>query len=118
MIDFGDKLKDLRNGRNMTQKELADRLGIDKSLISYYEANSRFPSPEVLIKISRIFRVSTDYLLGLEKTRTIDVSNLNEDEIDSIIRLIEIISRKGWKSSFNIKWGGKCFYMKNRIWFE
>ncbi|MDF2543586.1 MAG: putative transcriptional regulator [Herbinix sp.] len=94
MIEFAEKLRELRNGRNMSQKDLADRLGIDKSLVSYYESASRFPSPEILIKISRIFRVSIDYLLNLEKSRTLDISDLKDNEINALLVLIDVIKNK------------------------
>ena len=63
-IELGNKIKALRNGRNIKQAEFADLLGVTKSAVSSYENGTRLPSYEVLIKIARIFRVSTDYLLG------------------------------------------------------
>ena len=67
MVDFGDRLKKLRQGEGLSQQQLADRLGVTKSVVSYYELRERYPSPEVLIKLSVIFHTSTDFLLGLEK---------------------------------------------------
>ena len=57
-----------------------------KSAISSYENGSRLPSYDILIKISRIFKVSTDYLLGCvdEKSQTVNVSGLSDKQIDSI----------------------------------
>ena len=81
MVDFGTKLKDLRKQAGMTQQQLASQLGITKSVVSYYELSERVPSPEVLRSIALIFHVSTDYLLGIERSRTIDVSDLGEDDI-------------------------------------
>lgn len=69
MTDFGNRLKNLRLRKHMTQSDLAERLGVTKSVISAYETGLRMPSYDILIKISRIFRVTTDYLLGLESDR-------------------------------------------------
>ena len=80
-MTFGERLKNLRTGRKMSQKYLAERIGIAKSAISFYESGDRFPSFEVLIKIARIFNVTTDYLLGIERTRIIDVSDLSDYDI-------------------------------------
>jgi len=74
----------------MTQKDLADRIGVSKSIISSYESGIRYPSYDVLVKMARIFHVSTDYLLGIEKKRVLDASALTDDEIEAIKNLIMI----------------------------
>ena len=51
------------------------------------------PSYDILIKISRIFRVTTDYLLGLESKQEIDVSGLTEDEIHALTNLVKAMQR-------------------------
>lgn len=91
MVQFGSRLKELRTERNFTQKQLADRIGLAISAISSYESGNRYPSYEVLLQLSRIFHVSTDYLLGVEYNRTIDVSGLNENEIDVIHQMVKIL---------------------------
>lgn len=72
MVDFGSVLKPLRLCENMTQEQLAQKLCPTKSVISAYENNLHLPSYDILIRISRIFNVSTDYLLGLENKQEID----------------------------------------------
>ena len=86
MIDVGSKIKTLRISQKITQNEFAERLGVTKSAISSYENGSRLPSYDILIKIARIFKVSTDYLLGCteDKTITVNVSGLTEKQINSI----------------------------------
>ena len=91
---FGEKLKELRTARNMSQKQLAERIGIAKSVISFYESGDRFPSYEVLVKIAAIFHTSTDYLLGVERGRTIDVSELSESDIALITAMIDALKTK------------------------
>lgn len=63
--NFGDRLKELRTQNGLTQKELGDRIGLTKSVVSYYEQQTRTPSPEILIKLAAIFHVTSDYLLGI-----------------------------------------------------
>ena len=94
MVDFGAKLKNLRKQAGMTQQELATKLGITKSVVSYYELSERTPSPEVLKDLAIIFRVSADYLLGIERTKTIDVSDLSDDEIKLLLVTIETLRNK------------------------
>ena len=94
MVDFGKKLKDLRKQSGMTQQQLADKLGITKSVVSYYELSERTPSPDVLKDLALIFRVSADYLLGIERSRTIDVSDLSDEDINLLLDTIEALRSK------------------------
>ena len=93
MVSIGTKVRDLRKSSKMTQLELANRIGITKSAISAIETDMRSPSLDVLIKLSRIFKVSTDYLLGMEKGYNIDVSGLNESQIQIIYSMINELKK-------------------------
>ncbi len=88
MVDFGNTLKPLRLKENMTQSQLAKKLGVTKSVISAYETGLRLPSYDILICIAKIFNVSTDYLLGVEHKHDIDLSGLSNDEIVALKNLI------------------------------
>lgn len=79
-MDFGQRLKALRTQAGMTQLQLAQRIGVTKSVVSYYELQERTPSPEVLRKLAGIFKVSTDYLLGLDTRETLDISGLSPED--------------------------------------
>ena len=81
MSDFSQKLKKLRLSKNYSQQALADKLSVTKSLISSYEQDLRLPSLDMLIKISTEFGVSTDYLLNLERQKTINVERLTDEQI-------------------------------------
>jgi len=94
LVDFGKKLKELRTQANMTQAQLAARIGVTKSVISFYELQERAPSPDVLSKCARIFHVSTDYLLGLDKAETIDISDLSKDDIAILRAMAESLRQK------------------------
>ena len=94
MVDFGNTLKTLRVKKNMTQAQLAQKLGLTKSVISAYETGLRLPSYDVLIHISKIFNVSTDYLLGLERKQEIDLSGLSDGEITALMNLIKAMKRR------------------------
>jgi putative transcriptional regulator len=63
---FHNNLKDLRNHKNMTQPQLAELIGVSRSLLSQYEAGS-FPSIERIIKLSEIFGLSLHALVSGEK---------------------------------------------------
>lgn len=93
-MDFGNRLKTLRKNQKMTQQQLAIRLGVAKSIISYYESGDRFPSYDVLTKIARTFHVTADFLLGLERTRTLDVSDLNDADIAVLETVANALRKK------------------------
>ena len=94
MVDFGNILRKLRLQERMTQQQLADRLGVTKSVVSYYELQERSPSPEILIKLASIFHVTTDYLLGLEPREIIELSGLDEEDIATVKQMIAVLRRK------------------------
>ena len=93
-ISKGEKLKMLRTGQKLSQRKLAKRLGVAKSVISYYESGDRYPSYDVLIRMAHLFHVTTNYLLDMEKVRMLDVSNLSEEEIDVVINVIKALENK------------------------
>ena len=67
MIDFGEKLKELRIEQGLTQKQLANEIGNTQSAIVYWESNKQEPTISTLKKLCRFFNVSADYLIGLEE---------------------------------------------------
>lgn len=67
---IGEKIKQLRKENDITQEELAKNIGVSTSMVGMYETNSRKPSYDVLVKISKYFKVSTDYLLGKIQYKT------------------------------------------------
>lgn len=64
MATFGQRLRELRNRRNLSQRELADMIGVSKSSVNMYERDEREPGFKTLGRIADLFGVSTDYLLG------------------------------------------------------
>jgi len=91
---MGDKLKALRIEKKLTQKQVADRIGLAISAVSSYESGSRYPSYDVLVRLAHIFHVSTDYLLGMTDKRNVDVTGLADDEIEAVSQLVEMLRRK------------------------
>ncbi len=95
MVDFGEKLKALRQEAGLTQKQLADKLGVTKSTVSYYELTLRYPSTDVIVSLAEAFHVSTDYLLGVEKKQqTIDVTGLPDEDIEFLEHAASLLRKK------------------------
>lgn len=93
MVDFGNILKTQRLKADMTQAQLAQKLGITKSVISAYETGLRLPSYDILIHIAKLFNVSTDFLLGVENKQNVDFSGLLQEEVDALTNLIRAMKR-------------------------
>ena len=66
MVDCSEKLRALREARGLTQLRVAQRVGVSKTMVSAYETASKAPSIEVLIRLSRLFGVSVDYLVCVD----------------------------------------------------
>lgn len=94
MVDFGKKLKELRLQAGLTQKQLADRIGVTKSVVSYYELQERQPSPDMLVKLAGVFRVTTDFLLGIDNQKMLDISDLDDEDISLIQHTISVLRNK------------------------
>ena len=84
-----EQIRCLRMARGITQVELAHRLGVSKQSVSNWESNNIQPSIELLEKIADLFGVTTDYLLGRESLRTLDVSGLTPQQIAHLQLLVE-----------------------------
>ena len=91
--DMGEKIKKLRTSKGYTQQQLAERLNVTKSLISAYENGQRSPSYEVLIGISSIFKVSTDYLLGVDRGVYLDLSGLSNEQQVLMTQLVNSMQK-------------------------
>jgi len=97
MVEFGQKLRQLRKDNNLSQKQLASLIGVQNSVISFYELGDRVPSPEVIKKLAVTLHVSADYLLGIEKKATVDVSGLSDNDIAIVRALTEALRAKNKK---------------------
>lgn len=67
MTKIKERLKRLRKENGVSQKEVADYIGVSVSAYSNYEQGIREPSLDVLLKLSNFFDTTCDYLLGKEK---------------------------------------------------
>lgn len=85
---IAERIKQLREQNNMTQAELARKLHITRSAVNSWEMGISVPSTAILMDLADLFHVSTDFLLGMQKTSTIDISQLNDNEVLLLQRMI------------------------------
>lgn len=88
MVDCSEKLRLLREAAHLTQLQVANRIGVSKAMISAYETASKAPSIEVLIRLSRLFGVSVDYLVCVDAPKMVDVSGLDDESVALVATLV------------------------------
>ena len=94
MNSLGERLRLLRTGKRITQKQLAERIGVTKSIISAYENDTRQPSYDVLVKLALLFGTTADYLLGIPHKETIDISGLSKEDKQFVLQLVSRLRQK------------------------
>ncbi|MCM1125355.1 MAG: helix-turn-helix domain-containing protein [Lachnospiraceae bacterium] len=91
-----DKIKYLREKNNLTQSALAKKLNVTRSSVNAWEMGISVPSTALIVDLAKLFQVSTDYLLGLDASATLDISSLNDKETMIVYELVEYFkSQKG-----------------------
>ncbi len=63
---YAKRIKELRNEHNLSQPQLAEKLGVSNGLISLWENGLREPSMSSLVQMAKVFDVSIDYIVGIE----------------------------------------------------
>ena len=91
---LGERIHELRLACGWNQVELAKRLNVAKQTVSNWENDNIQPSIEMLVKISKIFGVSTDYLLGIDDIPRLDVSGLDTETVAHLSVLINDFRKK------------------------
>ena len=84
-MKYGERLKALRKRKGLSQKELTERLHLNRSTYARYETSTTQPDYDTLKKLAEFHEVTTDYILGHEVK---DIDSMTEDEIDEEIKEI------------------------------
>jgi len=85
---LAEKIKLLREGAGLTQADLARQMGLTRSSVNAWEMGLSVPSTQYVVELAKTFRVSTDYLLGMEGTAVISVEGLSEKEVAALMEVI------------------------------
>ena len=94
VLMLNENIKRLRMARGLNQVEFARVMGVSKQCVSNWENDNIQPSIEMLVKISKIFGVSTDYLLGIDDIPRLDVSGLDTETVAHLSVLINDFRKK------------------------
>ena len=85
---LGQRIHEMRLALGWSQVTLAARLNISKQTVSNWENDNIQPSIDLLVRLARVFGVTTDYLLGLEDAPRLDVSGLSDSAVAHLSQLI------------------------------
>ena len=96
---FNENLREAREKKKMSQKDVADIIGVAKSTYSLYESGNREPNVNTIKKIADCLNVSADTLLGLNDELTtlaahFDGKEYTEDELNEIRQFAEFVKNK------------------------
>lgn len=91
MLMLNERIKQLRLAYKLNQVEFGRKLGVTKQCVSNWENNNIQPSVEMLVKIADLFSVTTDYLLGRDDKKYLDISSLTDVQIIHIQDIINDI---------------------------
>lgn len=94
-----ERIKMLRENHNLSQVDLAKKLSVTRASVSAWEMGISAPSTAYLVELSRMFHVSTDYLLGLDEHLTLDVTGLDTEQIRILTDLAEHFRQEREKHS-------------------
>ncbi len=77
---ISDRLRQIRKEHKLTQQNIADVLGVDRTTYTVYELGTTAPSAATLVKLSQIYNVTVGYLIGVEENDTVQKAETNFDE--------------------------------------
>ena len=91
----GNRIRQLREARHMTQVRLSIELEVSQEAVSAYESGKHYPSVAALLRLSEIFHASCDYILGLSDIRfPYKMSDLSAEEYQLLIKWNSLDARK------------------------
>lgn len=98
-MDFGKRLKDLREAAEMTQAKLAELANMDPSAVAHLEAGRRKPSFHNIRRLAKALNISTDDLLNQEGPVMAfrNAQSLTKDQRDTVQSLINTLAKKSDK---------------------
>lgn len=85
---ISDKIKELRARNNMSQVKLAKALNVSRSTVNAWEMEISMPTIKYVIEMSKLFKVTSDYILELDNSNVINLSNLNKKQVQAIMGIV------------------------------
>ena len=91
---IANQIRYLREQRNLTQADLAKKLGLTRSSVNAWEMGVSTPSVQYVIELAKIFQVSTDYILGVNSSWSISLSGLSDADVQMVCTIVNLLRSK------------------------
>lgn len=95
---IAERIKNLRMQCDMTQSDLARRLNITRSSVNAWEMGISIPSTQFVVELAQLFRVSSDYLLGLSDSAMINTTSLTKEQTGIFLSLVQYFHKENGKN--------------------
>ncbi len=93
IIQLAERLRELRESHHLTQKQLAQDMGITRASVNAWEMGISLPTVSKLVDLAQRFHISTDYLLGLASEKSVDIHNFTPQEQEILCGLMEYFQK-------------------------
>ena len=97
-IMIADTIKNLRQQSGLTQSDLAKKLNITRSSVNAWEMGISIPSTQYVVELAELFKVSTDYILGLSRDSVISTASLTEEQTKLLFTLVQYFNKENEKN--------------------
>ncbi len=89
--ELSDRLKALRVQNGYTRKQVSELVSISVSMVGFYESGERLPSLPILVRLAGLYKVSVDYLLGVntDSRETLSLEGLTDDQMKAVRLTVE-----------------------------
>jgi transcriptional regulator with XRE-family HTH domain len=111
-VTLGDKIKRLRQDKNWSQDQLAQKIEVSRRFIGAYETGKSMPSAATLQKLAEVFGVSVDYLLSDEQTKNLAAVSITDQ---TLLEYFEEIQHMSESDKQAVKTMLEALIMKNKM---
>ena len=102
ILSTSERIKELREKNGYTQAALADKLSVTRACVNAWEMGISSPSTENLVELTQIFHVTSDYILGISGSESIEIGQLKQDQKNVLYQLINLFSSEQNSSLLDI----------------
>ena len=95
LYGLADKIKLMRSQKGLTQTQLGKHMGLTRASVNGWEMGVAIPSAQFIAELARVFGVSSDFLLGIDGSKTLNVDGLTDQEIAALVHIIDCFRKRG-----------------------
>lgn len=91
---ISERIKELRARNNLSQVKLAKALNVSRSTVNAWEMGISMPTIKYVIEMSNLFKVTSDYILGIDNVESISLRGLTKKQVQAIMQIIDCFNAK------------------------